>query len=131
MEENKHCNKCNTTKPITEFSWKKRNKDKRHSSCKECSKQYSKRYSAQYFDGYYYVYYLPKHNYVGKTSTFKKRMYNHKTGGKDITGVRKLFRSRNIKIVSLVEVFFHCLGFAGFNYCDQYGNTQKRKRKVR
>lgn len=32
----KHCNKCNTTKPITEFHVKRDRKDGRASTCKSC-----------------------------------------------------------------------------------------------
>ena len=40
----KHCNRCNTSKPLNEFSKYKAAKDGLQAKCKECVKQYNKQH---------------------------------------------------------------------------------------
>ena len=40
----KHCNRCNTSKPLNEFSKSKAAKDGLQTKCKECVKPYNKQY---------------------------------------------------------------------------------------
>jgi len=43
----KRCSKCHTVKPLTAFTYDKRNRDGRHSWCKACSNAHVKAYNAK------------------------------------------------------------------------------------
>lgn len=68
------------------------------------------------YRGKYVVYYLPKHNYVGMTKHYSKRIKRHRSNKKDTSGHTAILITRSQKIAHLVESLLHLFGFKGFRY---------------
>ncbi len=109
------CKNCKQEKPKEEFYKykrkyfsKKKNKlvhyTYRSSKCAKCVS--SK-------DGLHKVYLIYNENYVGMTIDMKRRMYQHKKAGKDVSRVYVIFKTKSKKLAHFVETFLHLLGFKG------------------
>ena len=115
MSETKVCTKCNRELPISEFYKCKDSKDKLQYWCKGCKgehnqthKQYYNQYRKQYkeqFTGYYLYIILGKNNnivYVGQTTNYYNRLYNHLSGYVDST--KELFASNEWSCIKYLDV---------------------------
>lgn len=111
----KQCGKCKNKKPLSAFHVDSKGKDGRQSYCKRCkSVSDSARYDKS--RGKYAIYYLPKERYIGMTLNVSKRMREHATKGKDVSGYKVIMSLRNKKYAHVVETFLHILGYKGFRY---------------
>ena len=128
----KICTKCNRILPISEFSKHKATKDKLQGWCKEChnkynqtdkQKEYQKEYQRQYqqthkqyrnqinnrfrnqFTGYYLYIILDKQGnivYVGQTSNYYNRLYNHLSGS--VNSTQELFTNNEWSKIKYLDV---------------------------
>jgi hypothetical protein len=62
---------------------------------------------------YWVVYILPKANYVGITQNFNCRLIDHKSVGRDTTGVRILHEIETEEMARRQENLYHNIGFEG------------------
>ena len=66
-------------------------------------------------DGLFTVYLLPKENYVGQTTSFHKRLINHKSKhSRDITDAKVLGKYATKEEALAVEASYHAKGYNGF-----------------
>lgn len=118
----KICNKCKVEKSVDDFYTnfiKSKNKTYTRPNCKKCHVKLNRKHNDNKKDGYYYVYLLPDTKYIGMTDCILHRMRSHKGKGKNTTGYKVMFKSKNVKITALVELLFHIFGYNGFNYANR------------
>lgn len=138
----KHCKKCNTTKPTTEFCKRKVSYDGLQHYCKVCLKKINKGYKpsgesykrsytknnnkrksfiraaalerlAKHTLPYWIVYLLPNANYVGKTNNPTYRMPNHRQAKRDTDEWYILDVVHTNEEALEKESYYHSLGFSG------------------
>jgi len=129
----RHCNGCNTTKPITEFN-------KKTFRCKTCCRAYTAKWRArrpkelkqaiarkEYLDnkqrwadkqnstkdGNQHVYVLPKENYAGVTCNPPVRMANHRSTGRYTGDMRILYSTPDRDEALELEGLLHDEGYEG------------------
>ena len=130
--ETKRCNKCGRELSISEFSKHNKTKDGLQGWCKEChnkynqtdkQKEYQKEYQRQYqqthkqyrnqinnrfrnqFTGCYLYIILDKQDnivYVGQTSNYYNRLYNHLSGS--VNSTQELFASNDWSKIKYLDV---------------------------
>jgi|AntAceMinimDraft_18_1070375.scaffolds.fasta_scaffold100208_2 hypothetical protein len=111
------CTKCNIEKNLEDFAVKKSNKSTgRAAKCKKCMNIYLAKWRSDDRLDYHMVYYLPKEHYIGITNQPKQRIADHASkNGRDTTGWRVMFCSKDRYEVRLVENRYHDLGFNGLS----------------
>ena len=83
---------------------------------KERKVAYDKAYREAQKDGLFTVYLLPKENYVGQTTSFHKRLINHKSKhNRDVTDAKVLGKYATKKEALAVEASYHAKGYLGRN----------------
>ena len=115
--DNKICNLCNISLPISEFNKSLKNKEGLKTRCKKCQRIENKKYDGAKLGllDYYIVYYIPNEHYVGITNQPKARMKHHEKSGKNIEDWRVLFCTHDRHEARLIENRFHDIGFEGLN----------------
>lgn len=133
----KRCTKCNIEKELSEFRFYYRKAEDRsyyRQPCKDCEKisargralrwaknnlKRARDKSMKYYyntlkDGYYYVYLLPNENYVGQTSTIKKRIREHLNDhNRDTTDWKVLHKCTTREEALSLERSYHEKGYKG------------------
>ena len=119
MTETKKCSKCGRILPVDEFSKYNKAKDGLQGYCRECSskyhqtyeqtnRQYLNQYQIQYynqFKGYYLYIILDTEGnvvYVGQTTNYHNRLYNHLSGG--VNATKELFANNEWSCIKYLNV---------------------------
>jgi len=91
-------------------AWLEANKEKKAAY----DKAYSKAYIESKKDGLFTVYLIVNENYVGMTSSLRKRLNKHKSlSDKDVSDVKILGKYKTKREALDVEAGYHKLGYNG------------------
>tara|TARA_R110000737_G_C14323410_1_gene440095 strand:+ start:73 stop:417 length:345 start_codon:yes stop_codon:yes gene_type:complete len=81
---------------------------------KEKISDYQRKWREAQKDGLFTVYLLPKENYVGQTTSFQKRLINHKSkNARDITNATIIGKYKTREEALVVEASYHAKGYLG------------------
>ena len=135
----KKCTKCNTSKPLKQFYKNAETLYGVTSYCKQCIKDKTNipyqndknfrqkrldkgrdRYYNIIKDGLHHVYLIPKDNYVGTSEQLKMRLAGHRYYGRDTTGWRILYSTKNRDEALELESLLHDLGYNGRHNRNTY-----------
>ena len=113
----KNCSKCNLLKSIDDFNIDRQRKDGRQRYCRKCRNQSKREFDAKKkAETGWIVYILPEENYAGLSNNIYRRIANHASSGKNVTGW--FVHSEHVRpehaIIS--EALLHLDGYLGCLY---------------
>ncbi len=113
----KKCSGCYELKTIQSFNIDRKRKDGRQRYCRDCRNKSKREYDAKKkAETGWIVYILPEENYAGLSNSINRRIANHASSGKNVTGW--FIHSEHIRPehAIIAEALLHLEGYLGCAY---------------
>lgn len=117
MNCSKICSGCKITKALTEFNKDKKRKDGRQRYCSECRNAARRKFNQDKKEASgWIVYVLPQENYAGVSNNIERRIYNHRSSGKNCANWYVYEECKTPAEALMYEAKLHMEGYSGCRY---------------